>query len=150
MLSYFRPIDARIIANKWSEQRKSATQAVWVRSPATAEETARALLHAHQYMQHGLSWDQSVKAAAAAELTSTATIRRADQQFQQAGTLPVPDTSKCGRGDPDHPLHLLNTDKYGPSYEAELLIHSRRGSSRTTRCLCLRRELEVSSLAPAT
>jgi len=89
----------------------------------TQEENARALMHVHQYCQQGLSKDAALKATAIAELTSPATIRRADQQFHDTGTLPKPDTSKCGRGNLEHPLNSLNTDAYGPSYPAELLMH---------------------------
>lgn len=97
----------------------------------TPEENARALLHVHQYQQHGLSWHESVQATAAAELTSPTTLRRANQQFQQTSSLPPPDTSRRGRGHPSHPLHMLNTDRYGPSYEAELLVHKLVNAQKT-------------------
>ena len=91
--------------------------------PALHLTNARALLHVAMHQQHGLSFDASVKATAAAELASPHTIRTAVEQFTSAGTLPSPSTTHRGRGNPDHPLHSSNTEAYGPSLEAELLIH---------------------------
>jgi len=93
------------------------------RSPT---ESARALLHVQQHCERGLSFDAAVKATAAAELSSPSTIRAAVTQFLDTGTLPQPDTSRCGRGNPEHPLHPANNDAphpCGPSHSAELLMH---------------------------
>src|SRR4051812_14166391 len=73
--------------------------------------------------QLDLSFDAAVKLTATAELTSPSTIRTASFTFTQTGALPEPDTSQRGRGNPEHPLHTSNTDAYGPSLEAELLMH---------------------------
>jgi len=90
------------------------------RSPA---DNARALLHVAVHQQHGLSFDAAVKATAAAELSSPHTIRAAVEQFTSTGAFPPPPTAHRGRGNPGHPLHSDNTDAYGPSFEAELLMH---------------------------
>jgi len=90
----------------------------------SASDNARALLHVAMHQQHGLSFDASVKATAAAELASPHTIRTVVEQFTSAGTLPSPSTTHRGRGNPDHPLHSSNTEEYGPSLEAELLMHA--------------------------
>jgi transposase len=90
------------------------------RSPS---DNARALLHVAVHQQHGLSFDAAIKATAAAELASPHTIRTAVQQFSTSGSLPSPSTAQRGRGNPDHPLHSSNTEEYGPSFEAELLMH---------------------------
>jgi transposase len=89
----------------------------------SATDNARALLHVGVYQQHGLSYDTAVKAAASAELTSPATLRDVTRQFVNTGVLPVPSNAHRGRGSPSHPLHSSNTDEYGPSLEAELLMH---------------------------
>jgi transposase len=83
-----------------------------------------ALRHLAQYEELGLSHDAAVKATAKAELASPHTIRAAAEQFISTGSMPtVPSTAHRGRGNPDHPLHTSNTEKYGPSFEAELLMH---------------------------
>lgn len=89
----------------------------------TPVENARALLHVAVHQQRGLSHDAAIKAVATAELASPSTLRAAVLQFSQTGTLPEPSTEHRGRGNPDHPLHSANTDRYGPSLEAELLMH---------------------------
>jgi len=86
-------------------------------------ENARAVLHVAVLQQRGLSFDAAIKATATAELTSPSTLRAAVQQFVESGTLPEASTAHRGRGNPDHPLHSANTDQYGPSLEAELLMH---------------------------
>jgi hypothetical protein len=63
----------------------------------SASDNARALLHVAMHQQHGLSFDASVKATAAAELASPHTIRTAVEQFTSAGTLPSPSTTHRGR-----------------------------------------------------
>jgi transposase len=91
------------------------------RSPV---ENARALLHVHQHRQRGASFDAAIKAAATAELASPSTLRAAQQQFTATGVLPsLPSTAHRGKGNPTHPLHSSQTDEYGPTYEAELLMH---------------------------
>jgi hypothetical protein len=89
----------------------------------TQVEVARALLHINEYRQHGLSFNVAVKATAKGELVSPSTLRTVQQQFIDTGTLPQPSTAHRGKGNPDHPLHSNNTDEYGPSLKAELLIH---------------------------
>jgi len=87
-------------------------------------DNTRALLHvAVLQEQHGFSYDAAIRTTAAAELASPSTLRSAAQQFAAAGVLPLPDTSHRGRGNPQHPLHSSNTEAYGPSLEAEMLIH---------------------------
>ena len=97
------------------------------RSPV---ENARALLHVNNYQQQGLSFDAAVKATAAAELASPNTIRRTAFDFQ-SGAIAEPDTSQRGRGNPLHSLHSSNTERYGPSFAAELLIHELVRSQKT-------------------
>ena len=91
------------------------------RSPV---EHARALLHVALHQQHGMSFDAAIKATAVAELTSTSTIRASYATFSSTHSIPTPKTIHRGRGNPAHPLHSSNTDAYGPSLEAELLMHS--------------------------
>ena len=87
-------------------------------------ENARALLHVHQHRQRGASFDAAIKATATAELASPSTLRIAVQQFTATGVLPsLPSTAHRGKGNPTHPLHSSQTDEYGPTYEAELLMH---------------------------
>ena len=87
-------------------------------------ENARALLHIHNYQQQGMSYDAAVKAAAAAELASPSTLREVTAHFLNTGALKSPpSTAQRGKGNPTHPLHSSQTDEYGPSYEAELLMH---------------------------
>lgn len=90
------------------------------RSPST---NARALLHIAAFQEHGLTYDVAVKATAAAELMSTNTLRAAAKEFVSTGLISSPSTEQRGRGNPAHPLHNSNTDEYGPSLEAELLMH---------------------------
>lgn len=82
------------------------------RSP---EENARALLHVHNYQQHGLSCDAAIKATAAAELTSPSTLRAAASQFSFSGSLLAEDH----RSNPKHPFHRDT----GPSLAAQIVIH---------------------------
>jgi len=88
-------------------------------------------MHALQHLACGLSFDAAIKVTAAAELASPSTIRAEYAEFIEAGTITPPDTSHRGRGNPDHPLHSSNTDKYGPSFGAELLIHKLTESQKT-------------------
>jgi transposase len=90
------------------------------RSPV---ENARALLHVASHQQQGMSFDAAIKATATAELTSPSTIRATYATFASTHSIPTPKTTHRGRGNPAHPLHSSNTDTYGPSFEAELLIH---------------------------
>jgi transposase len=91
------------------------------RSPV---ENARALLHVHQHRQRGASFDAAIKATATAELASPSTLRAAQQLFTATGVLPsLPSTTHRGKGNPTHLLHSSQTDEYGPTYEAELLMH---------------------------
>ena len=89
----------------------------------SATDNARALLHVSMHQQHGLSYDAAIKATAEAELTSTHTIRAAVEAFTSTGVLPAPTSARRGRGHISHSLHTDNTDAYGPSFEAELLMH---------------------------
>jgi transposase len=98
------------------------------RSPV---ENARALLHIHAHQQHGLSSDAAIKAAAQAELASPSTIRSVLSEFAASGALLQPSTAHRGKGNPDHPLHCSNTDEYGPSLKAELLMHELVHSQKT-------------------
>ena len=72
------------------------------RSPST---NARAVLHVVQHQERGSSFDDAVKATAAAELTSTHTLRVAIQQFLDSGTFLSPTTADRGKGNPEHPLN---------------------------------------------
>lgn len=96
-----------------------------------ASDNARALLHVAAHQQQGMSFDAAIKATAAAELASPSTLRIAAQQFAAAGVLHEPDTSHRGRGHSDHPLNSSNTERYGPSFAAELLIHELVRSQKT-------------------
>jgi len=99
------------------------------RSPV---ENARALLHVALLQErHSLSFDAAIKTTAAGELASLSTLREAAEQFAASGALPEPDTSLRGCGNPDHSLNRSNTDRYGPSFEAELLIHRLVHSRKT-------------------
>jgi len=90
----------------------------------SATDNARALLHVALLQEHhGLSYDAAIRITATAELASSSTLRSAAQQFAASGLLPESDTSHRGRGHPSHPLHHSQTDQFGPSFEAELLIH---------------------------
>jgi transposase len=90
------------------------------RSPT---ENARALLHIQVHQLQGMSYDAAVKVTASAELASPTTLRDVTKHYLNTGTLPTPSTERRGRGNPVHPLHSSNTDTYGPSFEAELLMH---------------------------
>src|SRR4051812_9071524 len=71
-----------------------------------------------------MSYDAAVKATAAAELASPSTLRDVTKQFLNTGALPSPSTTALrGKGNPTHPLHSSQTEEYGPSYAAELLMH---------------------------
>jgi len=90
----------------------------------SATDSARALLHVAVLQErHGFSYDAAIKTTAVAELSSPSTLRSAAQQYAASGVLPEPDTSQRGRGNPSHPLHHSQTEQFGPSFEAELLIH---------------------------
>lgn len=114
------------------------------RSPV---DNARAIEHVHQYRERGLSLDAAIKTVATAEQASPTTIRKAYSTFIETGTLPVPTTSQRGRGNPNHPLHSDNTDAYGPSFEAELLIHqlvhSQKTDGVTVTSITIKAELQV-------
>jgi hypothetical protein len=89
----------------------------------SVEQNAVALRHVAAYSSLGLSLDASIKTAAAAECTSPHTLRAALQQFGCTSELIPPATAHRGRGNPNHPLHFQNTENYGPSFQAELLMH---------------------------
>ena len=88
------------------------------RSPAS---NATALLQVNAIQQLGHSYDASVKATAAAHLTSPHTIRSVMKEFQSTNTVPIPDNSHRGRGNPNHPFY----HETGPTLEVELFIHQR-------------------------
>jgi hypothetical protein len=69
------------------------------------------------------SIDASVKLAAAAINATPSTVRSAYEEYTSSGSITPPKTLHRGRGNPEHPLHTSNTDAYGPSFEAELLMH---------------------------
>ena len=50
-------------------------------------------------------------------------LLRVVKEFVEHGTAGGWMTTHRGRGNPAHPLHSNNTDQYGPSFGAELLIH---------------------------
>jgi len=86
--------------------------------------TALSLLHIADIVDQGLSLNAAVKKIAAVERTSPRSLRQAVQFFSEKGHLPAePSTAQRGRGNPTHSLHPNNTDEYGPSLEAELLMH---------------------------
>jgi len=97
----------------------------------TPVENARALMHVAMHQQSGLSFDAAIKATAAAELTSSSTLRSVVSEFAASGSLPQPSTAHRGKGNPEHPLHSSNTERYGPSFAAELLIHELVRSQKT-------------------
>ena len=97
----------------------------------TPVENARAVMHVVMHQQHGLSFDAAIKATAAAELTSPSTLRSVLSEFAVSGSLPQSSTAHRGKGNPDHPLHGSNSDRYGPSFAAELLIHELVRSQKT-------------------
>jgi transposase len=98
------------------------------RSPV---ENARALLHVRARQEQGMSFDAAIKTTAAAELASPSIIRSAYAEFSSTGSLTPPKTSHRGRGNPNHPLNSHNTDQYGPSLEAEVLMHDSVHSQKT-------------------
>jgi transposase len=108
------------------------------RSPST---NARALLHIAAYQEHGLTYDVAVKATAAAELTSTHTLRAAAKEFAATGALTPPRTP-VNRSNPNHPFY----SESGPSLAAEQLIHSELHEVALNNvfqsCTTLRHELE--------
>jgi len=93
----------------------------------TPEENARALLHVNQYQQAGMSFDAAIKATAAAEVASPATLRAALKEFQTP-----PESDECIEqeskytdawwNDLSSPMHPFYHE-CGPILEAELLIH---------------------------
>lgn len=84
-----------------------------------ASDNARALLHVASHQQHGLSFDQAIKATAQGELASPSTLRDAVEEYHTTGTLNTPTTSHRGSGNPLHPLHSPSE----PTLELELAIH---------------------------
>jgi hypothetical protein len=76
-----------------------------------------------QLLELDQSFDQSIKIVAAALNATPATVRDAYEEYSASGSITPPSTANRGRGNPDHPLHSSNTDEYGPSFEAELLMH---------------------------
>jgi transposase len=70
-----------------------------------------------------LSFDAAVKIVATSHLASPSTIRASHATFTSTYSIPTPKTIHRGRGNPAHPLNTNNTDAYGPSFDAELLIH---------------------------
>lgn len=86
-------------------------------------DNALALRHVAEHQAAGQSFDAAVKAVARADLVSPHIIRRAASDFSSSGALPSPSSEHRGRGNPEHPLNTNNTDEYGPSFEAELLMH---------------------------
>ncbi len=67
--------------------------------------------------------DAAIKVAAEALGHSHRTLRLAAAELSTTDILTSVDCSTLGRGNPDHPLNSNNTDVYGPSLEAELLMH---------------------------
>jgi hypothetical protein len=103
----------------------------------TMEENALALLQVNYIQELGHSLNVSLNATASAHLASPTTLRSVLVDFQSTGTITPADTSHRGRGNPHHPLHhdniLLATDQplYGPTLEAEILIHELIRGQRT-------------------
>ena len=97
----------------------------------SASDNARALLHVAVLQQRGLSFDAAIRTTAHAELASPALLRASAEQFAAEGVLQEPSTDRRGRGNPEHPLNSNNTERYGPSYAAELLIHELVHSQKT-------------------
>jgi transposase len=85
--------------------------------------TALSLLHITDKVKQGLSFDAAIKKTAAVEHTSPHSLRQAVQFFTEKGELLEPSPALRGRGNPTHSLHSSNIDVYGPSLEAELLMH---------------------------
>jgi hypothetical protein len=73
--------------------------------------------------QLNLSLNHSINIIAATELATPHTVRVVYDEFIASGTITLPSPQHRGRGNPDHPLHSNNTDQYGPTLDAEILIH---------------------------
>jgi hypothetical protein len=91
------------------------------RPPST---TALSLLHITDQVKQGLSLNQAINKIATIEHTSPRSLRQAIQFFTEKDEVPIPSTANRGKGNPTHSLHSNNTDEYGPSLEAEILIHT--------------------------
>lgn len=89
----------------------------------TVPELLVAVSFTSQLARFNQSLDASVKLAAAAINATPSTVRSAYEEYTSSGSITPPKTSHRGRGNPDHPLHASNTDAYGPSFEAEILMH---------------------------
>ena len=87
-------------------------------------DNALALRHVDSHQQAGSSLNSAVSTVAAADLVSPNTIRSVYSSFISTNTLLPPSTEHRGRGNPLHPLNPQNTDSFGPSLQAELLIHN--------------------------
>jgi hypothetical protein len=92
----------------------------------------RAVFHVGTVLhQTGLSLNQSINMVAEIELATPYTIRAVYNDFVASSTVTPPSTSHRGRGNPEHPLHSNNTDQYGPTLEAETLIHTLVATQKT-------------------
>jgi hypothetical protein len=92
----------------------------------------RAVFHVGTVLQQtGLSLNQSINMVAEIELATPHTIRAVYNDFVASSTVTPPSTSHRGRGNPEHPLHSNNTDLYGPTLEAETLIHTLVATQKT-------------------
>jgi len=89
----------------------------------SAPELAVSLRAVAARVEEGHSLDASIKHVSNIIVASPHTLRQALREFQETGTLTEPNTSQRGRGNPAHPLHSSNTEDYGPSLEAEKLMH---------------------------
>jgi transposase len=74
-------------------------------------------------VKQGLSFDAAVKETAATEKTSPRTLRAAALFYKEKGEILSTSNGQRGRGNPTHSLNGNNTDEFGPSLDAELLIH---------------------------
>ena len=72
----------------------------------------------------GVHPDKAIKSTANALGHSPRTIRLALEELKSTGQLTTVQQNHIGRGNPDHPLNTNNTNEYGPSLEAEILIHN--------------------------
>ena len=90
----------------------------------TQLDNALSLRHVAEFQLAGLTFNAAINAEARADMASPNTIRAAAQTFLTTNTLPTLSTENRGRGNPSHPLNPLNTEEYGPSLQAEILIHS--------------------------
>ncbi len=97
----------------------------------TTLENARALQHIHQYQQLGLSFNAALNCTAAAEQASPSKLRGVVKHFLREGELAEPSTANRGIGNPSHPFHSNNTEQFGPSFQAELLMHELVRSQKT-------------------